>query len=273
MTRPSERRPPEEVPPTAGPSSSGANGTDLVTFFQPFYNLRSGRLQGVEALVRRHGASDGRHQLPVDFFAAASDEGSMRGIDLLVLEDALGYLARRRRTDGRTDLICSVNLSWEFVSHRDVSSDIEDALVRHGVPGDRLLIDITTHTFRRLVEVDGDCLERLNRLQRREVSFCLDGFTVEDLDLLPDAASVPVDIIKLHPSQVAVDTEDTRRQLGEIAQAIQAAGLPVVAAGVETADQLEFVRELGFEWAQGFLLGAPTAADDTLSHPASLQAD
>ena len=120
------------------------------------------------------------------------------------------------------------------------------------------------------MRADGEALERLQLLQQRSVTFCLDGFTREDLDTLDWALEVPVDIIKLQPHEVAGASHGDHR-LRELAEAIQEAGLPVVAAGVETPQQLELVRELGVEWAQGFLLGEPAPADAALGFPARLE--
>lgn len=262
MTDPLVRRHP------AGPAKATPSGDRIVTFFQPFYNLRNNRLQGLEALARRVRI-DGRTQPPSGFFADAAAEGRMRAIDLQILDDAMARMASWHRERGRTDLILSVNLSWDLVGHRTFVNAVTDALCRHGLSPDRLLVDISTETFRWLRSVDADSLDRLRRLQQREITFCLDGFTAADLEILPDAVAAPVDIIKLHPAQLAPG-EEHRRELCEISQQIHEAGLPMVAAGVETDEQLDLVRDLGYEWAQGFLLGEPVEADRALDRPADL---
>lgn len=252
-----------------GPRPGGANAASLVTYFQPFYNLRDDRLQGLEALARLHSAQTGQTELPSEFFASTAASGSMRGLDLRVLDDALTQVAEWRSSPRSGALILAVNLSWDLVGDPGVVDDITWALQRHGVPGDRLLVDLSTDTFRRLTTGDEQVLDRLRELQRLEITFCIDGFTAADLDILPAALRVPVDIIKLRPEQLALESR-TRAALAELAGAIQDAGLPVVAAGVETPEQLELVRELGFEWAQGFLLGEPVPAERALDHPGSL---
>jgi len=247
-------------------------GDAVVTYFQPFYNLRTGMLQGLEALARRERSdtSEGG-RLPAGLLAEAQERGRLREVDLQVVDDALARFAHLEVPAAPTGvaprLIVRVNVSADTIGHPYLVADVTGALERHGVAPDRLLVDIPTRLFRDLRAEDAaPALERLHRLQELEISFCLDGFTAEDLDLLPAAAAVPVDIITLHPSVVAGEAGP----LAELARAVQDAGLPVVAAGVETAAQLATVRELGFEWAQGFLLGEPAPAGDTLSHPGSL---
>lgn len=70
--------------------------------------------------------------------------------------------------------------------------------------------------------------------------------------------------------QLADGNTERLARLTELAAAVQEAGLPVVAAGVETPEQLQIVRDLDFEWAQGFLLGQPMEANEALTHPVSL---
>lgn len=255
--------------PGAADHAPPPSDLDLETYFQPFYNLRSGQLQGVEALARRRvrDAQGDHTEGPADFFADVQASGRMREIDLRLLDAASAQVAAWRRGDAWRELIVSVNLSLEVIGHPDVVRDVTGALKRHGLPGDRLLIDIPTAAFRQLCGADPEALARLGELQEREIALCLDGFTAADLDVLAAAAAMPIDIITLHPRQLAAGT---RAELATLAGAVQEAGLPVVAAGVETDEQLDLVRELGFEWAQGFLLGEPVPASDVLSHPPRL---
>lgn len=242
----------------------------MVTYFQPFYNLRSDALQGFEALARRRTA-EGDAPLPEGVFTAAAKLGGVRDIDLWILDDALEHMARWHEVDGQRDLILSVNLSWDLVGDPTFVTEVLRAIERHGVPGDRLLVDISTELFRRLVALDGEVLGRIGRLQEKELTFCLDGFTSDDLDLLPQAASTPVDIIKLQPGQLAGVTGAAHEDLSAISRAVQDVGLPVVAAGIETQEQLDLVRELDFEWAQGFYLGEPVDATRALACPPALR--
>ncbi|MBO3130342.1 EAL domain-containing protein [Dermatophilus congolensis] len=256
--------------PSREPVDTGAlhNGQrdplPLITYFQPFYNLNTGHLQGLEALAR-HRNSDGTTDWPADFFATAEKNGRMRDIDLTVLHDSLYHFARWQTSEKRT-LILSVNLSEQFVTHRTAPSDIILALEKFGIPGDRLLVDITTTTFRHILEADPAVTTRLHRLQEEEISFCLDGFTADDLDLLEAAADFPVDILKLHPQALLADPDPKESRVRRIADTVGEVGLPMVAAGIETQAQLALMRDLGFEWAQGFYLGKPVQADQALAN-------
>lgn len=241
---------------------------EVVPFFQPFYNLQTGRLQGWEALARKRDDSGDGGALPAHLTKSSAPAG-LRDIDLRVLDGALGHLAAWRAASGSTDQIVAVNLSGELVDDGLLVEDITGALARHQVPGDRLLVDLTTTGFRRLAGHE-TALGRLRSLQEHEITFCVDGFTIGDLDVLDDAAESRVDVIKLHPRQVNSTDDDHAGQLERIAAAAQEHELPVVAAGIETPEQLALVRRLGFEWAQGFLLGAPVPVEDISIHPLEL---
>lgn len=269
MTDPMAVPIPTTAPHADSAEKAGELSSDmLVTYFQPFYNLQTGRMQGLEALARLR-QPHGPPESPAAFFAHARATGQMRCIDLQVLDDALAHVARWHEQAQHADFIVSVNLSAELVGHPELVGDITAALAHHGLAADRLLVDIPTADFRRLIAGAVGALDRLRLLQKRSVTFCLDGFTADDLDIMSAAALVPVDIIKLDPQQVASASFDEHR-LRNLARAVQHFGFPVVAAGVETLEQLDLVRELGFEWVQGFLLGEPVAGDRALAYPTVL---
>jgi len=238
-----------------------------VTYFQPFYNLQNDTLQGHEALVR-HALPDGSIEAPGRLLAAAEAAGEMHAVDLRTLDDALTFRARFAAAHPDHHTIVSVNFSWDIVSSPLLVTEVLGALRRHRVSGDRLLIDVTAAIFRRLLDGDPKAFIRLGALQAEEVTLCLDRFTAADIDLLPSASAVPVDIIKLHPALVAGADRST---LTTIAAAVQDTGLPVLAAGVESDAGLDLARELGFEWTQGFHLGEPVGPDGALGGPLALR--
>lgn len=239
--------------------------TTLHVVFQPFYNLGRDALQGFEALARLEQVNGGAGQSLAEFFAG-QDAETIRTLDLKVLDRALQQLAEWEAGEERHDLIMSVNISGSVMRASDIIFDISSALGEHDLPGDRLLVDSTTAAFRTLDLSAGDLPDHLARLRDRGVSLCLDSFGEGDLDLLPWAAEIPIDIIKVDPRLLNGDKEAFTR----VVEAIQEAGLPVVAAGVETAEQLQLVRDLGCEWAQGFYLGRPVSADEARDFPHEL---
>ena len=238
----------------------------LVTYFQPFYNLQTEALQGFEALARQV-LPDGTVHAPTRMLATAEATGEMRDLDLRTLEDALAFKVAFRERHPDHSAIVSINLSWDLATSPLLVTEVGAARRRHGVGGDRVLLDVSSAIFRRLLDSDAQAFRRLGELQTQGIALCLDGFTAEDLDLLPSACAVPIDIIKLHPLLVA---QDDRVPLAQVATAVQETGLPVVAAGVENAEELARVRDLGFEWAQGFHVGEPRDADAALQAPLSL---
>ncbi len=265
MTEP-QATAPMPVPDRQSADAPASPTAGLVTYYQPFYNLNTGRMQGFKALARLHEGSSDVPRTPGQFFAAAEAAEQMPEIDEAIIEESLAQTARWHREMGRPELIISINVSGQTVRGRVFAAAVAASVARHRVPGDRVLLDLTTDTFRSLLADGADALAAITSLQQREITFCLDSFTADDLALLPRAAEVPVDIVKLHPRLVAANDE----RLAETAKAVQAAGLPVVAAGVETREQLVRVADLGFEWAQGFYLGAPVSAAEALAHPEAL---
>ncbi|MDO5627733.1 MAG: EAL domain-containing protein [Mobilicoccus sp.] len=238
------------------------------TFFQPFYNLRTRRLQGFEALARLRDA-DGRPQVPAAFFSSMG----MPDLDRQVLDASLAQLgARERAGHDLRDLVLSINLSVDFLSSRYVINDVLGALQSHSLPGHRVLVDLPTDDFR-TVQGESEVVANLRALQDHEIAVCIDSFTSGDLDLLEGAAAVPVDVIKLHPGVVEADDERGRDVFCRLADTVQEHGFPVVAAGVETEAELALAHEVGVEWVQGFLLGAPVEAQEAFDYPPELASD
>lgn len=239
----------------------------LVAFFQPFYNLSTGEMQGIEALARRRQPTTEQATLPAGLTGEEGETAdiSPRDIDLFILDDALGRLARWSSDPEWEQRKISVNLSVEFTTHPTMLDDILTALTRHGIGTERLLLDLSVDAYRRTTD-SLEFPEHVRALRDGGITTCLDGFTIDDLDVFELALLNRVDIVKLHPSQPGMG-EDMLRY---VAERVHEQGVPLVAAGVETQEQLDLVRTLGFEWAQGYLIGVPVEGDDVLSAPTRL---
>lgn len=231
----------------------------MAVLYQPFFNLHSDRLQGFEALSRKLPRHTPLNQASPtadwDGLERLSEETAQ--VDQFVLDQALQELAGFQGSD-RRDLLMSVNLSWDWVRHGGVVADVQDALRRHGVRADRLLLDVSVDTLRISLLDGGHPVQLLAALRAAGTAICVDRFTHRDLDLLPHLQQVPIDVLKMHPGEISEDTV-VRDQVrfADLVATVQDRGLPVVAAGIETQEDLRRAYELGCEWGQGFLLGVP----------------
>jgi len=225
--------------------------------YQPLLNLHSGRPDGAEALVRWRHPEQGL--LPASrFIALAESSGIIVDIDSWVLRTACARASEWHR-QGRTGFKVEVNLSARQFQQPDLVEDVTRCLRETGLPASGLEIEITE----RIAMLDvARSVEVLRGLRALGVRISLDDFGT-GYSSLSYLKTLPVDTVKLDQSFVQHVTEDPGD--AAIATAVIAMahslGLKVVAEGVETIEQLAFLRQRGCDLAQGNLVGVPLPAE------------
>ncbi|MCO5308407.1 MAG: EAL domain-containing protein [Austwickia sp.] len=247
-----------DLSPDHGSSEAGAAALlrreldtgDLVAVYQPFINTETGAVQGYEAFIRRKAAL---HEGAASFLNPVAMLDLICDIDEWILQTSLRQLSTWRfQSASATTLMMSVNLAERHVAHPHVVDSVGLALKLSGIPPDRLMLDVHPSVL-----TEPTSITNIKALRRQSVCICLDSLDSDDTRGLDFRGLV--DIVKLNPKWLD-DTRTTTDVLeGMVAQA-QAAGLPVVAGGIETQAQLLKAQELGCEWVQGFYFGAPSPA-------------
>jgi diguanylate cyclase (GGDEF)-like protein len=236
---------------------AGIAGGQLEVYVQPQASLHTGRVVGVEALVRwRHP----RHGLlyPDTFIPLAERSGLIRKLTDEVLEQALAACGRWRREGQR--LRVSVNLSARSNFSDELVEEVQARLRRHGVPADALILEITESSVIKDPARTGEVLARLHELG---VGLSLDDFGT-GYSSMSYLRQLPVQEVKIDKSFVMTMLTEPGdaaivRSVVDLGTNL---GLVVVAEGVEDeATQHELAR-LGAEVMQGFYLAAPMPIDD-----------
>ena len=176
-----------------------------------------------------------------------------------MLEQALAQVARWRAADWPT-LRVAVNLSAQQLRNEGFVPLVAQALQRHGLPGQALELEITESVAMRDPARTG---EMLRLLRSQGVALAIDDFGTGHSSLAY-LKQLPLSCLKLDRSFV-MDIEHDANSAAICTATIQMAhslGLGVVAEGVETEMQLEFLRRLGCDIAQGYHLSRPMAVDD-----------
>ncbi|HEU0199368.1 MAG TPA: EAL domain-containing protein [Burkholderiaceae bacterium] len=228
---------------------------DFHVFYQPRVDVKTGRVIGAEALVRWQHPQRGL-LTPCEFLDVAEETGLIVPIGERVLRKACAEATGWPRA-----VSLSVNLSPREFRGQSMLTGVEDALRATGLAPPRLQIEISEVGLQRgFDETDADALQGLRSLG---VHVVLDNFgagsgSLEVLRVLP------VDSLKIDGQFVRHATSNRRDAL--IVTALAKLGkdlrLRVIAEGVETREQLAFVRKLGCAEAQGFFLGRPMSARD-----------
>jgi diguanylate cyclase (GGDEF)-like protein/PAS domain S-box-containing protein len=230
--------------------------TQLLVEYQPLVEVASDQPTGVEALVRWQHPTRGLMP-PADFIPLAEQTGLIIPLGDWVLRQACQQLAAWDR-DGGPSLSVAVNLSSRQLAQKDLAATVGAAIADAGISPDRLCLEITESALMADTEAAGDQLSDLNRLG---VQLAVDDFGTGYSSLLY-LRRFPVQQLKVDRTFVACleqSSEDLAivRAVIELAHAL---GLEAVAEGVETAEQLAVLREMGCDRGQGYLWSKPLPA-------------
>jgi EAL domain-containing protein (putative c-di-GMP-specific phosphodiesterase class I) len=231
---------------------------ELFLHYQPQLDLLSRRIVGLEALLRWQHPEMGLVP-PLKFIAVAEETGQIEAIGAWVLEEALRQLALWRAA-GHLGLRVAVNLSAHQLRGEAFPERVSQALHRHGLPGSALELEITESVAMRDPARTADMLRQLRHFG---VALAIDDFGT-GYSSLAYLKQLPLSCLKLDRSFV-MDIERDANDAAICTATIQLAhslGLGVVAEGVETATQLEFLRRLGCDTVQGYFIARPLPAAD-----------
>ncbi len=225
----------------------------LHLYFQPQVD-DSGRLNGAEALIRWEHPERG-FVPPSEFIPLAEESDLILVIGNWVLDQACTQLANWQRNKACRDLILSVNVSSRQLRHPGFVADVEKAIRDNGVDARRLKLEITESM---LLEDSEKTIEILNQLKAIGLRLSLDDFGT-GYSSLSYLKRLPLDQLKIDQSfvrDIAVDSSDQAIIRTIIAMA-QSLDLHVIAEGVETEVQLQFLKGAGCVDFQGYLFGKP----------------
>jgi diguanylate cyclase (GGDEF)-like protein/PAS domain S-box-containing protein len=228
---------------------------ELVVHYQPVFDLLDGRAVAVEALARwRHPRGD--VLLPLEFVGLAERTGLVIPLETELFDRAFSDASRWH--DSSITLV--LNASPVHMVDADFAARLQVALERHQWPASRLQLDIAE---RLLIDDDRNVLSTLDSLRSLGVRLVIDDFGTGHSSL-GALHRFPVDGVKIDRSFVErLGTGDRDEAMVEAIVAVtRALGLDAIAEGVERAEQVERLRELGCRQAQGYLLGRPVPVDE-----------
>jgi diguanylate cyclase (GGDEF)-like protein len=229
----------------------------LSLHYQPKLSIDGVTVAGVEALIRWAHPTRGQIS-PVEFIPVAEGTGLIHPLTAFTLELAL----RQARTwsDAGHAIPVAVNISTRCLLDLGLPDKIAGLLQEHGVPAELLRLEITEST---LMADPSRAMTVLTRLADQGIRLSIDDFGT-GFSSMSYLKRLPVDELKVDRSFVKDMTTQAAdhvlvRSVVELGHNL---GLHVVAEGVETADTLRALADLGCDVAQGYLLGRPMPADE-----------
>ncbi|MBR1877311.1 MAG: GGDEF domain-containing protein [Lachnospiraceae bacterium] len=230
---------------------------EFVMYLQPKVDLKTGEICGAEALVRWQHPIKGL-RMPGDFLPLFENNGFIKKIDEYMWESAAIYLAKLKSMG--LSIPISVNISRLHISNTDLIGELTGLVQRYDIEPGLLELEITETLF---IEDTENLYNTMQQLKEKGFVIEMDDFGsgYSSLNMLKDA---PVDVIKIDRFFID-EVIDTKRGKVIVANSIAMSkqlGLKVVAEGVENLEQVEFLKSVGCDIAQGYYYSKPIPQDE-----------
>ena len=235
----------------------------FVCEYQPQIEMASGRVVGLEALIRWNHPVHGM-LTPDRFIGVAEVSGLSERITRWVLNEVCGQINRWRQVRPDFDVPVAINVAGREMGSTALPILVRSALVRHEVEPRLIVLEITERTLVRETEINNDVLAELASLG---VGLVLDDFGT-GYSMLGYLKRMPIHALKIDQSfieGIPADA-DSRAIVHAMLAVARHFRLKVVAEGVESQDQVDYMREIGCEFAQGFFYSRAISADTILDY-------
>jgi diguanylate cyclase (GGDEF)-like protein len=230
---------------------------EFEVFYQPQIDLRSGQVVGAEALIRWHHPEKGL-QPPANFISIAEETGLIEGLGLWVMQQVCEDLYRLSG-NGSVPPRIAINLSARQFRQEDLVQQYRTVIQETGIDPGCIELELTESTIMKDIDIAVGMFQQLHALG---VRLAIDDFGT-GYSSLNNLKHFPIDTLKIDRSfvrDVPGDKDDKAIVTAIIAMA-KSLQLEVVAEGVETREQLEFLQQLDCETVQGYYFSKPLPFD------------
>ena len=233
--------------------------SEFIPFYQPIVDLNTGLVVAFEALVRWR-RNDGSLVSPAEFIPLAEEIGLINPIGRVMLEESAQQIAAWQKRFPDTFLRISVNLSGKQFNQADLIEQIDAAINAAGIEPSRLELEITESI---LMENTEATIGMLDAIRTRGMQILMDDFGT-GYSSLSYLHRFPSNVLKIDGSFVRriVDDRGSREIVRAIVLLARNLGMSVIAEGVETIEQLQALRDMNCDCAQGYYFAKPLPAED-----------
>jgi diguanylate cyclase (GGDEF)-like protein len=243
---------------------------DLTLAYQPLIDLRSGAVAGFEALARWDHPQRGPIS-PTEFIPVAEESGLIVPLGRWALETAVATLDQWDCANGAAlPLSVSVNLSALQIARDDITGLVQSALARHGLAGDRLVLELTESA---IVQDPRRATTVLEGLKALGVSVAMDDFGT-GYTSLAYLQRLPIDMLKIDRSFVSgmLRDSDSVAIVRAILSLASALGMATTAEGIDSPELARALGDMGCSHGQGFHFARPLEADSAFAYWSSRKA-
>lgn len=232
----------------------------FLIYLQPKYNLKLEKIEGAEALVRWNHPEKGM-QSPMDFIPVFERNGFIIKLDFFVWEEVCKLL-RKWLDEGKKVFPISVNISRVNIYNPQFVSLLTGLVEKYELSPNLLELEITETTY---MDNPDAMVEAINRLQDYGFKILMDDFGsgYSSLNVLKD---LEIDVIKIDMKFFELSKNESRAEsiIIAIIRMAKWLELPIVAEGVETREQVDFLKSLGCEYVQGYYFSKPVPVEEYL---------
>ena len=228
------------------------NNNELVVYYQPKINFSDQNIYGFEALVRWNHPTKGIIP-PNSFIPLAERTSLISDIGRIVIQQTAKQI-RHWNDLGFNNICVSVNVVAQQLQRGQLLEDLDYAIQTYQISGSSLELEITESS---LLENSITVKNLLDEIKERKINISLDDFGT-GYSSLSYLADFPIDILKIDRSFISKIGENKQEAIVSAMIAMgKAMGMMVVAEGIETKQQLEYLQDLKCDIAQGFLFSKP----------------
>ncbi|WP_455755702.1 EAL domain-containing protein [Sulfurimonas sp.] len=236
----------------------------LEVYYQPQVHIKTGKIVGAEALLRWNDPTRGIIS-PVEFIPIAEDSGLINEIGEWVLNEVC--LQGKKWLDKGYRLSLAVNVSANQIKYQNLPSIVDKALQRSNFSAEKLELELTESS---IMQTGEETTEMLHILRAKGITLAIDDFGT-GYSSLAYLKKFPIDILKIDKSFIddLPYANDDIAIVTAIIEMGKALGYQVLAEGTENKDQIDFLKEKGCEFYQGFYKSKPLPVkefEDMLSH-------
>lgn len=234
---------------------------ELIVYYQPKINFSDQRIYGFEALIRWNHPEKGI--IPPGLFIPLAEQTSLiSDIGRLVIQQTAKQI-RQWNNLGFNHICVSVNVVAQQLRRGQLLDDLDQAIADNQISGASLELEITESS---LIENSEAVKNLLNEIKQRQIHIALDDFGT-GYSSLSYLADFPIDTLKIDRSFVSKIGENKQEAIVSAMVAMgKAMGMTVVAEGIETEEQLAYLRDLDCDIAQGYLFSKPLPEEEATTY-------
>ena len=224
---------------------------------QPQYDMDH-KLRGFEALARMKD-DNGSYISPVDFIPVAEKTGLVDRIDMRVFELSIEFLSKVIKETG-ADITLSANVSVRHLMKNNFIEDIKKLIDKYDVSPERIEIEITESI---MIDSAEKALQRIDELKQLGMKVAIDDFGT-GYSSLSYLNNFPTDMLKIDKSFIDNMNlnESSKQYVAMIISIGHTLDLKVISEGVESADQVKVLKDIGCDYIQGYVWGRPMLPED-----------